>query len=216
MQKGIDLYVKEHESSIRNDIRAIADGLEHDPRLFDENRQVRADLLFAKMGTLTESRGLQASYILDSTGHVLGRAKQKFLKDPKPPSASDFADARKGVLLDTPDNGTVTALVQLQSLNDAYLEVVRIVDPQVFGYYLNTKAAVSEYNRLNDNRLEVQLVFAALYTVGTFFDPIMRTIITHWSIISGRDMKAGKIAPLDAPRRPVLAMGAGTAVERVS
>ena len=57
----------------------------------------------------------------------------------------------------------MTALVQLQSLNDAYLEVVRVVDPQVFGYYLRTRAAVSEYDRLNDNRLEYQLVFATLY-----------------------------------------------------
>jgi hypothetical protein len=57
---------------------------------------------------------------------------------------------------------------------------------------------------------------ATLYTVASPLEQIMRTIITHWSIISGRDMKAGKIAPLDAPRRPVLAMGAGTAVERVS
>ena len=40
----------------------------------------------------------------------------------------------------------------------------------------------------------------------------MRTIITHWSMITGRDMKAGKIAPADAPRRPVLAM---PAAERV-
>ena len=31
---------------------------------------------------------------------------------------------------DTPDNGTVTALIQMQSLNDAYLEVVRVVDPK--------------------------------------------------------------------------------------
>ncbi len=34
---------------------------------------------------------------------------------------------------------------------------------------------------------------------------VMRTIITHWSIITGRDMKAGKIAPIEAARRPVLA-----------
>ena len=34
----------------------------------------------------------------------------------------------------------VTALIQLQALNDAYLLVVRIVDPQVFGYYQRTNA----------------------------------------------------------------------------
>ena len=36
----------------------------------------------------------------------------------------------------------------------------------------------------------------------------MRTIITHWSIITGRDMKAGKIAPMEAARRPGWRRGA--------
>jgi hypothetical protein len=43
---------------------------------------------------------------------------------------------------------------------------------------------------------------AALYTPTSPLERLMRTIITHWSIITGRDMKAGKIAPADAPRRP--------------
>ena len=43
---------------------------------------------------------------------------------------------------------------------------------------------------------------AALYTPGTFVEALMRKIITHWSIITGRDIKAGKVAPIDAPRRP--------------
>lgn len=41
-----------------------------------------------------------------------------------------------------------------------------------------------------------------LYMPGTLLEQTMRTIITHWSIITGRDIKAGKIAPADAPRRP--------------
>jgi hypothetical protein len=42
---------------------------------------------------------------------------------------------------------------------------------------------------------------AAMYTPGSDFEGFMRTIITHWSIITGRDLKAGKIAPSEAPRR---------------
>jgi hypothetical protein len=36
---------------------------------------------------------------------------------------------------------------------------------------------------------------AALYTLGSPIEADMRLIIMHWSVISGRDMKAGKIAP---------------------
>jgi two-component system nitrogen regulation sensor histidine kinase NtrY len=159
------VYVKEHEASILGDIRYIADALQRDPQLFDEEHHVRAGLMFAKLGTITQNRGLQASYILDSSGHVLGSTKQRALKDPPPPKPADFVQARQSIVVDTPDNGTVTALVQLQSLNDAYLETVRVVDPKVFGYYLRTKAAVSEYNRLDDNRTEVTLLFSLLYLV---------------------------------------------------
>jgi hypothetical protein len=42
---------------------------------------------------------------------------------------------------------------------------------------------------------------AALYTPGQAAEALMRKIITHWSIITGRDIKAGKVAPSDAPRR---------------
>ena len=36
---------------------------------------------------------------------------------------------------------------------------------------------------------------------GQAAEALMRKIITHWSIITGRDIKAGKVAPSDAPRR---------------
>jgi hypothetical protein len=42
---------------------------------------------------------------------------------------------------------------------------------------------------------------AALYTPSSVLEPVMRTIITHWSIVTGRDMKAGKVAPLEIARR---------------
>ncbi|MCP5410989.1 MAG: PAS domain-containing sensor histidine kinase [Alphaproteobacteria bacterium] len=159
------VYVKEHETSIINDVSYIADALQSDPQLFDEEKHVRAGRLFAKLGTVTQNRGLQAAYILDGKGRVLGSTKQQSVKDPPPPKPADITASRDSVVLDTPDNGTVTALVQLHALNDAYLEVVRVVDPKVFGYYLRTKAAVGEYNRLDENRSEVALVFAALYAV---------------------------------------------------
>jgi hypothetical protein len=41
-----------------------------------------------------------------------------------------------------------------------------------------------------------------LYTPGSPLEPLMRTVITHWSVITGRDIKAGKVAPLESPRRP--------------
>ena len=162
-----EVYAKEQTRSIFGDAYEISNDIQRDPQLFDEKKHVRAGFLFTKLGTLTQNRGLQASYILDSTGHVLGSSKLRSLQDPKKPSAADFTQARAGsIVIDSdPATSTVTALIHLQAMNDAYLQVVRVVDPQVFGYYQRTRVAVSEYNRLDQNRSEVALVFALLYAV---------------------------------------------------
>ena len=160
-------YVKEHERSIVGDAFEIANNLQHDPALFDEDKHVRIQPFSDRLNSQTKDRSLQASYIIGGDGKILASTKQAFLKDPKPPSASDLAQARAcSIVVDAvPETGIVTALIQLQALNDAFLEVVRVVDPQVLSYYRRASQAGAEYNRLNQNRSEVQLVFAALYAV---------------------------------------------------
>ncbi|HVU21458.1 MAG TPA: PAS domain-containing sensor histidine kinase, partial [Rhizomicrobium sp.] len=105
--------------------------------------------------------------LVDSRGNELASsAKLKYTAALKP-SASDIADAKAGrIVVDAdPETGIVHALINLPQLNDAYLLAVRAVDPKVFRYYNRTKVAYSEYKRLEKNRSEVQLNFAALYAV---------------------------------------------------
>ncbi|HEY3778715.1 MAG TPA: PAS domain-containing sensor histidine kinase [Rhizomicrobium sp.] len=158
-------YVQSSESQIVGDAYEIANGIEHDPELFDPDNRVRPDKLFTKLATLTTDRGLQAAYIIDSHGHVLGSTKQRFLPDLAPPKPGDIRQASHGtIVIDANAKiGVVRALIRMQALNDAYLLVVRTVDPQVLSYYQRTVDAVSEYKRLEQNRSQVQLVFAALY-----------------------------------------------------
>jgi lipopolysaccharide transport protein LptA len=122
-------YVKEHEKGISSDAYDIADSLEHDQALLDEDKHVRLGVFFSKLGTLTKDRGLLGSYIVDGNGKVLGSTKKQFFKDPKPPSATDFTRARAGSIMVDANLGTVTALIQLHILNDAYLLVVRQTAP---------------------------------------------------------------------------------------
>ncbi|MBU6473864.1 MAG: HAMP domain-containing protein, partial [Alphaproteobacteria bacterium] len=162
-----DHYVRDHELLIVADAREIADSIQRDPELFDTSNHVRPDILFTRLATLTKDHALQASYIIDSKGHILGSTRQKSLPDMKLPSAADISQAEKGTIVIDANSkiGVVRALIRMQALNDAYLLVVRAVDPQVLGYYQRTVDAVSEYNRLDQSRSEVQLVFATLYGV---------------------------------------------------
>ncbi|MGA9794090.1 MAG: PAS domain-containing sensor histidine kinase [Rhizomicrobium sp.] len=160
-------YVKDHEDSITQDAVAIANGIQRDAQLFDASNHVRPDELFTQLGLLTKDRGLQAAYIFDSKSHMLGSTKQRGLPDFAAPTSNDIAQAQGGtIVIDANAKlGVVRALIRMQALNDAYLLVVRKVDPEVFAYYQRTTSAAQEYKHLNDNRTKVQAVFAALYGV---------------------------------------------------
>jgi len=159
-------YMVEQESGLTVDAGAIADGIQRDGRLFADNH-VQLNLMVEKLASLTSDRGLAGSFLIDSHGkELVTSSKIPYARVPHP-SASDFAYARTvGPVIDgNADTGVVDALIHLPALNDAYLMVVRVADPKVFGYYLRTRAAVSEYNRLNGNRQQYQLVFAGLYVL---------------------------------------------------
>jgi len=161
-------YVLERARGITMDAGEIATRLESDPRIFDlDKHEVHLGLMFAKLEDMTRDHGLQASYIIDSHGAVLGSSRQKNMPDPKRLTPSEIAQAAQGnIFVDAdPEVGTVRALIQLRALQDAYLLVVRKVDPTVFNYYQRTKVAASEYSNLEKNLSRVQLLFAAFYAV---------------------------------------------------
>ncbi len=150
-------YANENVDLIRNDAVQISNALQHDPQLFDQNNHVNAAFLFTQLHTLTEDHGLQAAYIIDSQGHVLGSTKLRSLPDLPPPSPGVIAQAAHGpVVIDANSNvGVVRALIRMEALNDAYLLVVRTVDKQVFAYYQHTIDAVTEYRRFDQTQLEI-------------------------------------------------------------
>jgi len=162
-------YVIEQGRHILLDAGEIADSIQHDRALFDpdNHNRVRLGLMIEKIAIMTKDRGLAGSFLIDSKGNELAKSAQLTYSLALKPNAGDIADARAGrIVVDgNPDTGIVHALIYLPFLTDAYLLVVRQVDPKVFGYFHRTKVAVSEYQRLEQNRSEVQLIFAALYVV---------------------------------------------------
>ncbi|HEV2650275.1 MAG TPA: HAMP domain-containing protein, partial [Rhizomicrobium sp.] len=162
-------YVIEQGRHILLDAGEIADSIQHDRALFDpdNHNHVRLGLMIEKIAIMTKDRGLAGSFLIDSKGNELAKSAQLTYSLALKPSAGDIADARAGrIVVDgNPDTGIIHALIYLPFLTDAYLLVVRQVDPKVFGYFHRTKVAVSEYQRLEQNRSEVQLIFAALYVV---------------------------------------------------
>jgi two-component system nitrogen regulation sensor histidine kinase NtrY len=166
-----EAYESEHERGLIADARDIGNALQADPEIFNlTSDKVRIDVLLAKLTQMTKNHGLNASFMVTSDGRVLATnvpivSRRTDLANPPKPKSEAWDYAREGtVVVDgDPDRGIVYAMVRLTRLNDAYIILVRIVDPKVIGYYNHTLDVAAEYKALEANRSRVQLIFAGMY-----------------------------------------------------
>ena len=163
-------YVSEQGQGIIYDAGAIADGLQLDRSLRDPNGQMNQAKMFEKLTTMTKDRGLPGSFLIDSHGTLLGSAARLKYTKAIAPSSADLMQATEGqIVVDgDPETGVIRALIHLPVLNDAYLVVVRFVDPKVFAYYQRQKYTVGTYHRLEQARGRLELIFGALYLLVSF------------------------------------------------
>ena len=156
-------YLEEHRDNIRavalemaNDLARAGVFLAADPRVF-------ADVL----GTQTTLRGLTEAIIYDPSTDQVMAAAGLFSMGVKPPTQRFTQEALKGevVVMDSPDGTRVRALVRLDSVPPLVLMIGRPVDPQILGYMKRTEQAVSEYQRLMQNRSWLQIAFAWIFAI---------------------------------------------------
>src|SRR5258706_2056481 len=123
-------YVSEQGQGIIYDAGAIADGLQLDRTLRDQNGQMNQARMFEKLTTMTKDRSLPGSFLIDSRGTLLGSAARLKYTAAIGPSSADLTQANQGqIVVDgNPANGVIGALIHLPVLNDPYLLVVRFVD----------------------------------------------------------------------------------------
>ena len=67
-----------------------------------------------------------------------------------------------GMLLNT---NSVAAVVKMRGYDNAYLSIIRPLDPRVVAHLRETQATVSDFANLQSRRFGVQLAFALMYTV---------------------------------------------------
>ena len=60
---------------------------------------------------------------------------------------------------------SVAAVVKLRGYDNAYLSIIRPLDPRVVAHLRETQATVSDFTNLQSRRFGVQLAFALMYTV---------------------------------------------------
>jgi two-component system nitrogen regulation sensor histidine kinase NtrY len=158
-----DAYLQEHAKMIRGDIMAMAYGVSRAKTMFDQDRP-RFRQAFTEEARL---RGLSAAMIIGHDAKIIERADIKSDQPIALPEPAGLAnvnenDPQIALLLST---HSVGAVVKLHGYDDAYLSIIRPLDPRVIAQLRETQATVSDFANLQQRRFGVQLAFALMYAV---------------------------------------------------
>jgi two-component system nitrogen regulation sensor histidine kinase NtrY len=158
-----DAYLQEQARMIRGDIMAMSFDVARAKPLFDSERE-RFKQFFSAQARV---RGLAAAVIIGPDATVIERADVNTDQPIPLPEATGLAkvnenDPQIGMLLAA---NAVAAVVKLHGYDNAFLSIVRPLDPRVVSQLRETQATVSDFANLQTRRTGVQLAFALMYTV---------------------------------------------------
>jgi two-component system nitrogen regulation sensor histidine kinase NtrY len=147
-------YISGHTNLMARDLNAAAPALADSPVAFAHFfRDLAAD------------NGFAAAYLIDRDGRLLARADpaagDAFLAPP--PSAFQAADEGDVDMIGFESADLFRALYRLKGYPDAYLYVVRPVDPGIFRHLRTTEASLAAYRQAKASRARIRGAFAASY-----------------------------------------------------
>ncbi len=144
---------------------------------------------------LTAEGGFSAAYVVDKDGRVLARAEPAGGGPPfLAPPADSFHAADEGdvsaAAFESAD--LFRALYRLRAYPDAYLYVVRPLDPGIFRHLRSTEASLSAYREAKQRRTLIQVAFAVSYLETALL--VLEAAI--WLGMSAADRIAAPVARL--------------------
>jgi two-component system nitrogen regulation sensor histidine kinase NtrY len=158
-----DAYLREHAQAIRGDIMAMSFDVSRAKPLFDSERE-RFKQFFSAQARV---RGLSAAMIIGSNGTIIEKADTQPDQPTPVPDASGLANVNEtepqiAILF---NSYSVAAVIKLRGYDNAYLSIIRPLDPRVVTHLRETQSTVSDFTNLQSRRFGVQLAFALMYTV---------------------------------------------------
>ncbi|WP_374274059.1 ATP-binding protein [Brevundimonas sp.] len=154
-------YVRDVSEQMDRDIRFIQGELEAIRETYPQRIQFN--------GYLQQIAGIYdygALYILSGDGEVLARGEQPGAPPFLIPPAQDFARAAAGeeVPVDVAQNpDTIRALYPLPEFGDAYLYLVRPLQPGLIGQMFDAEQSIVAYQAAERSRTQIQTAFALSY-----------------------------------------------------
>ncbi len=157
-------YLEEHKKTIKGDIYAMSSDLNDASNLYIRDKFNFEKLFF----TQSLVRNLPDSFLIDGKGNVIlkSRGTLKIYYQPTPESLEKVADGELAIFTSTEFN-KVYAIIKLDKYLDLYLYVGRPMDNRVLTALNDTKSAQNDFNRLEENRSKLSVIFILIYLIIT-------------------------------------------------
>nr|WP_319512902.1 PAS domain-containing sensor histidine kinase [uncultured Cohaesibacter sp.] len=154
-------YTKEHARVLRNELLGISQALnDAEPYFLLDSDRFRA--IFSRQ---TRIRGIPAAFVVNGAGEQLMASPSRLDQPvPKMPGPELLEQAHsQPVFIALGDSNLVAGISRLEEFNDAYLFVLRVIDPVVSNFLRMTSENAQEYQAFFDSRSNIQAAFAMLY-----------------------------------------------------
>jgi two-component system, NtrC family, nitrogen regulation sensor histidine kinase NtrY len=180
-------YVQEHSRVLALDLLAIAGEFNRVTPNLTEN----AGPIAAYLGNQAQMRGLSAIELIRGDRSTIVAGETTTNLEVPPPPVEIFAEAETGqpALIAPGTTNLVGGVIKLTGFDDVYLYLARPIDPRVSRYVRLTEENAAEYERLQENRFGVQIVFAILF-VG------MALVMVLSAIWIGLGFARGLVSPI--------------------
>ena len=153
-------YVNEQNSRFRGDLLAMTNDLDQAAPAFQANPASFIRMLQGQQ----QIRQFSAVYVIDHQGRILARAEANNAPRFAPPQPQDFPAANEDAVM-TPviQASLIRGIARLPAYRDAYLYVVRPVEPGIFRNLMATSSALQDYRDAAANRQQIQAAFLLTY-----------------------------------------------------
>jgi two-component system nitrogen regulation sensor histidine kinase NtrY len=153
-------YVNEQTRTTYGDLLAMATDLNRAAPLFKESPVSFGRILEGQAA----NRYFPAAYVIDREGRVLASAEAPSAPPFVAPPPSTIRDADTDVVIRPFESADLLrAIYRMKAYDDAYLYVVRRVDPGILNHLRATEGSLQAYRDAERNRRQIQAVFGLTY-----------------------------------------------------
>jgi two-component system nitrogen regulation sensor histidine kinase NtrY len=156
-------YMRENAFGLSSDTRAMANDTARARVLIDQDRPRFRQFLINQASV----RGLPVAYIIRSDLSVIEQVTAPFAPPHEIPptlNLTEVTEAEAAITV-SPSGDSIAGVIRIAGLDNAYLYVMRPINPQIVDHLRNTQASAQEYRVLEVRRLGVQVAFALMYAV---------------------------------------------------